>query len=108
MSALFWIRYRYLNPSFITILCVNKDIPTIKTSKEDFNKQILEKRNETSKLSERLKTDIESKNELKRLSKDNQDDITKLKESGSVPTVIKEEKERMISCWIKDIDEIDN
>ena len=91
-----------------TISCVNKDIPTIKTSKEDFNKQILEKRNETSKLSERLKTEIESKNELKRLSKDNQDDITKLKESGSVPTVIKEEKERMISCWIKDIEEIDN
>jgi len=91
-----------------TISCVNKDIPTIKTSKEDFNKQILEKRNETSKLSERSKTEIESKNELKRLSKDNQDDITKLKESGSVPTVIKEEKERMISCWIKDIEEIDN
>merc|ERR1711957_121709 len=27
---------------------------------------------------------------------------------GSVPTVIKEEKEKMISCWIKDIEEIDN
>ena len=91
-----------------TISCVNKDIPTIKTSKEDFYKQLLEKINETSELSVRLKTEIESGNKIKRLSKENQDDITKLKESGSMPKVVEEENERMISCWKKDIKEIDN
>ena len=87
---------------------MNKDITTIETSKEDFNKQVLEKRNETSELSVRLKTEIESGNKMKILSKKNQYDITKLKESGSMPKVIEEEKGRIISCWKEDIKEIDN
>ena len=45
-----------------TISCVNKEITTIETSKEDFNKKILEKRKETSELSVRLKTEIEPGN----------------------------------------------
>ena len=65
-----------------TISCVNKDITTSETSKEDFNKQIIEKRNEISELSVRLKTEIESGNKIKSLSKENKDNITKSKESG--------------------------
>ena len=57
---------------------MNKDITTIETSKEDFNKQVLEKRNETSELSVRLKTEIESGNKLQTLSKVNQDERTRL------------------------------
>ena len=80
-----------------TLSYVNKEIKTIDKSKEDLHKQILEKRNETSELSVRLKTEIESKNKVQRLSKENQDNITKLKASGSWPKVIEEEKERMIT-----------
>ena len=75
-----------------TISCVNKDIKTIETSTEDFNKQLTEKRNKISELSVSLKTEIKSGNKIKRLSKENKDYITKLKESGSMPKVIEEEK----------------
>ena len=91
-----------------TISCVNKDITTSETLKEGFNKQLIEKRNETSELSVRVKTEIESGNKIKSLSKENKDDITKLKESGSMQKVIEEEKERMISYWKDDIKEIGN
>ena len=91
-----------------TISCVNKEITTIETSKEDFHKKTLEKRNEISELIVRLKTEIESGNKIKVLSKEKQDDITNLKDSGSMPKVIEEEKERMISYWKEDIKEIDN
>ena len=67
-----------------TISCVNKEITTIETSKENFNKKILEKRNEISELIVRLKTEIESGNKIKVLSKKKQDDSTNLKDSGSM------------------------
>ena len=82
---------------------MNKDITTSETSKEDFNKQIIEKRNETSELSVRLKTEIEPGNKTKSLSKDNKDDIKKLKESENMQKVIEEEKERMTSYRKEDI-----
>ena len=78
---------------------MNKDITTSETSKENFNKQMIEKRNEISELSVRLKMEIESGNKIKSLSKENKDDITELKESGNMQKVIEEEKERMISYW---------
>ena len=87
---------------------MNKDITTRETSKEDFNKQIIEKRNETSELSVRLKTETESGNKIKSLSKENKYDITKLKELGNMQKVVEEEKERMISYWKEDIIEIGN
>ena len=77
-----------------TISYSKEDIKTIETSKEVFNKQLLEKRDETSELCVKLKTEIESGNKIKRLSKENQDDITKLNESGIMPKVIEEEKRR--------------
>ena len=86
-----------------TISYMNKDIIIIETSKENFNKQLLEKRNKTSELSIGLQTEIESGNKIKRLLKENQDEIKKLRESGSMPKVIAEERERMISYWKEDI-----
>ena len=87
---------------------MNKDIIIIETSKENFNKQLLEKRNKTSELSIGLQTEIESGNKIKRLLKENQDEIKKLRESGSMPKVIEEEKERTISYWKEDMKASDN
>ena len=58
-----------------TISCLKKDIKKIETSKEDLNTHLLEKRDKTSELSVTLQTKINSGNKLKRLSKENQDEI---------------------------------
>merc|ERR1711957_731608 len=65
-----------------TITCLKEDIKTLEISKEDFNKQLLEQRDETAELTVKLKTEIDSGNKLKILSKKNQDEITRLNESG--------------------------
>ena len=77
-----------------TMSCVNEVFTTIKTSKEDFTKQLLEKRDKTYKISVKSKTEIDSGNKIQKLSKENQDNITKLNESGIMPKVIEEEKRR--------------
>ena len=47
-------------------------------------------------------------NKLKRLPKENQDDISRLNASGIKSKVIEEEKKRMISCMTKDIKGLTN
>ena len=91
-----------------TISCLKEDIKTIETSKENSNKQLLEQRDDTSELSVKLKTEIDSGNKIKRLSKENQDELTRLRESGIMSKVVEEAKERMISCWKEDIKELAN
>ena len=86
-----------------TITCLKEDIKTLEISKEDFNKQLLEQRDETAELTVKLKTEIDSGNKLKILSKKNQDEITRLNESGVMSKVMEEEKERMILCLKEDI-----
>ena len=86
-----------------TISCLKYDVKTIEISKEDFNKQLIEQRDETSEISVKLKTEIDSGNKLKILSTENQDEITRLNESGIMSKVIEEEKERMISYLKEDI-----
>ena len=54
------------------------NIKDIEISKEVFNKQIIQKCDENTELSETLKTDIDSGNEIQTLSKVNQDERTSL------------------------------
>ena len=86
-----------------TISCLKEDIKELETSKEDFDKQLLEQRDETGELTVKLKTEIDSGNKLKKLLKENQDEITRLNESGIMSKVIEEEKERTISFLTEDI-----
>merc|ERR1712160_163975 len=58
---------------------------------------------ETAELTVKLKTEIDSGNKLKILSKKNQDEITRLNESGVMSKVMEKEKERMILCLKEDI-----
>ena len=58
----------------MTILCLNKNITSIETSKEVFQKQLLQKSAETTALSKTLKSEIDSGNNLTILSKINQDE----------------------------------
>ena len=71
---------------------MKEDTKTLETSKEDFNKQLLKQRYETSELSVKLYAKIDSGNKPKRLSKENQDEITRLNESGIMSKVIEGEK----------------
>merc|ERR1712238_402334 len=86
-----------------TVSCLKEDIKSITTSKESFEKQLLQQRDETTDLTVKLKTEIDSGNKLKILSKKNQDEITRLNESGVMSKVMEEEKERMILCLKEDI-----
>ena len=64
----------------MTILCLNKNITSIETSKEVFQKQLLQKSAETTALSKTLKSEIDSGNNLTILSKINQDERPRLQE----------------------------
>merc|ERR1711865_633676 len=55
-----------------TISCLKEDINELETSKEDFDKQLLHQRDETSELTLKLNTVIESGNNLKISSKENE------------------------------------
>ena len=79
-----------------TMSCVNEVFATIKTSKEDFTKQLLEQRDETYKISVKVKTVIYSGIKIKILYKENQDEITRVNESETRSKCIEEEKGRMI------------
>merc|ERR1712238_606516 len=65
----------------MTISFLTEDIKGLETSKEGFGKQVLLQRHETTELSVKLKMEIDSGNELKILSKERQDEITRLNES---------------------------
>ena len=52
-----------------TILCLNEDFTTIETSKEDFTKQLIEKRDETCTTSVKLKKMTDSVNKIKKYAK---------------------------------------
>ena len=82
---------------------MKEDSKSIKTSKESFDKQLLQQKDETGELTLKLKAEIDSGNKLKILLKENQDEITRLNESGIMPKIIEKEKERTISFLTKDI-----
>merc|ERR1712238_50247 len=63
-----------------TISCLKEDIKEFETSKEVLVKQLIQQRDETSELTLKLNTVIESGNKLKILSKENQDEIKTLSE----------------------------
>merc|ERR1712238_304310 len=86
---------------------LKEDIKELETSKEGFGKQSQQQRDETAELSVRLKTMIDSGNKLKILSKERQDEITRLNESRELLETIAEEKERKISCLKEDIKELE-
>ena len=67
----------YSNDDKLVYNNINIDL---ETSKEFFNKQLLQKSDETTELSAKLKTEIDSGNKLKILSQVNQDKRTRLKE----------------------------
>ena len=73
------------------------------TSKESFNKQLLEQRKGTSGLNVKLKTEIDSGTKIKILFKETQDEVTRLHESEIMSKGVEGEKERKISCLQKDI-----
>merc|ERR1712238_201123 len=89
------------------ILCLKEDIKGLETSKEGFGKQVLLQRNEATELSVKLKMEIDSGNKLKVLSKERQDEITRLNESRELSETIAEEKERKISCLKVNIKELE-
>ena len=56
-------------------------LKTMKTSKEDFKKQLLEQREGTSGMSLNLKSQMESSKNIKIIYKKNHDEITRVNES---------------------------
>ena len=61
---------------------MEEDITARQPSKEDSKKKLLAQRDKTGELTVTLKTDIDSSNNLKILLIENQDEITRLNESG--------------------------
>merc|ERR1712161_85201 len=90
-----------------TISRLKEDINELETSKEVFDKHLLHQRDETGELTLKLRAEIESGNKLKILSKERQDEITRLNESRELLETIAEEKERKISCLKEDIKELE-
>ena len=71
-----------------TISCLKEDIKALEKSKEVFDKHLLHQRDETGEITLKLRAEIESANELKILSKENQDKITRLNESRDLSETI--------------------
>ena len=69
--------------------------------------EVLLQRHDTTELSVKLKMKIDSGNELKILSKERQDEITRLNESRELSEIMAEEKERNISCLKINIKELE-
>ena len=84
---------------------LNEVCTTIKTSKEECNKQLLEQREENQTLNIKLKTEIDSGTKIRILDKEHQGDITRVKKSETRSKGIEAEKERIISCSKEDIKE---
>merc|ERR1711957_144287 len=96
-----------LNESGVMSKVMKEDIKGLETSKEGFGKQVLLQRNETTELTVKLKMEIDSGNKLKVLSKERQDEITRLNESRELSETIVEEKERKVSCLKVNIKELE-
>ena len=82
------------------ISCLNEVFTTIETSKEDFTKILLEKRDENYKLNVKLKTESDPGTKIKTLYKENQGEITRVNESetrskGENGTMFKRRYNRM-------------
>ena len=90
-----------------TISFLTEDKKGLETSKEGFGKQVLLQRHETTELSVKLKMEIDSGNELKILSKERQDEITRLNESRELSEIMAEEKERNTLCLKINIKELE-
>ena len=69
---------------------MKKDIKIFETSKEVLVKQLLQQKDENTESSVKLKTEIDSDNKLKMLSKENQDEFTRLNESRDLLKGIEE------------------
>ena len=76
-------------------------LKTMKTSKEDFKKQLLEQREGTSGLKVKLKMEIDSGTKRKILIKENKNEVTRLQESAVMSKSIEKEKGIMRS-WLKE------
>ena len=89
------------------VSCLREDIKGFETSKEYFGKQILLQRYETAESSTKLKMKIDLGNKLKVLSKERQDESTRLNESIMLSETIAEEKEIKLSCLKVNIKELE-
>merc|ERR1712160_183786 len=85
-----------------TISCLKEDIKSITTSKENFEKQLLQQRDETTDLIVKLNTETELGMKQKMLSKENQDEITRLDELRELLEARAGEKESTITCLKED------
>merc|ERR1712238_187619 len=90
-----------------TISCLKEDIKEFETSKEVLVKQLIQQRDETSELTLKLNTVIESGNKLRILSTENQGEIIRLNESRDLLEASIGEKESTISCLKEDIKELE-
>merc|ERR1712161_147068 len=86
-----------------TISCLKEDIKSITTSKESFEKQLLQQRDETTDLIVKLNTETELGMKQTMLSKENQDEITRLDELRELLEARAGEKENTITCLKEDI-----
>ena len=66
------------------------NVKELETSKEVLVKQLLQQKDENTESSVKLKTEIDSDNKLKMLSKENQDEFTRLNESRDLSKDIEE------------------
>ena len=89
------------------VSCLREDIKGFETSKEKFGKQILLQRYEIAESSTKLKMKIDLGNKLKILSKERQDENTRLNESRMLSETIAEEKEIKLSCLKVNIKELE-
>ena len=80
------------------ISCLKEDIKGCETSKENSGNQKLLQRYENNESSIKLKTKSDLSNKFKVLSKERQDECTKLNESRVLSENIAEEKEKKLSC----------
>merc|ERR1712238_299495 len=80
------------------ISCLKVNIKELKTSNEFFNKQLLQQRDETTDLIVKLNTETELGMKQTMLSKENQDEITRLDELRELLEARAGEKESTITC----------
>ena len=74
------------------------NIKDIEISKEVFNKQIIQKCDENTELSETLKTKIDSGNEIQALSKVNQDERTSLNKLRKISETMSVNETYKLTC----------
>ena len=82
---------------------MKEDSKSIKTSKESFEKQLLQQKDETGELTLKLKSETELGMKQKTLSKENQDKIIRLNELRKSLGSRAGENERTISYLKEDI-----